>query len=47
MAGAAPWDFREARRRLEAKPKSSGEKLSSVEDAARRLRFGNPRCACR
>jgi glutaconate CoA-transferase, subunit A len=41
MAGAAPWDFREARRRLEAKPKSSGEKLGSVEDAARRVRDGD------
>jgi len=38
---AALWDFREARRRLEAKPKSSGEKLSSLEDAALRLGDGD------
>jgi glutaconate CoA-transferase subunit A len=31
---AQPYDFRDARRRLEAKPKSSGEKLSTLEDAA-------------
>jgi glutaconate CoA-transferase subunit A len=35
------WDFREARRRLEAKPKSSGEKLTSIEDAASRVKDGD------
>jgi glutaconate CoA-transferase subunit A len=35
------WDFREARRRLEAKPKSSGEKLTSLEDAAGRVKDGD------
>ena len=30
----AEYDFRAARRRLEAKPKSAGEKLTSLEDAA-------------
>src|SRR6266508_262712 len=35
------WDLREARRRLEAKPKSSGEKLTSIEDAASRVKDGD------
>jgi glutaconate CoA-transferase subunit A len=42
MGGAAePYDFRQARRRLEAKPKSSGEKLTSIEAAAARVRDGD------
>ncbi len=41
MAGAAPYDFRDARRRLEAKSKSSGEKLTSLESAAERVRDGD------
>jgi glutaconate CoA-transferase subunit A len=41
MAGAAEYDFRAARRRLEAKPKSSGEKLVSIEAAAARVRDGD------
>ena len=38
---AAPYDFREARRRLEAKAKSSGEKLTSIEDAVARVKDGD------
>ena len=38
---AAPYDFREARRRLEAKPKSSGEKLTSIEEAVARVKDGD------
>ncbi|MGH7389195.1 MAG: CoA transferase subunit A [Candidatus Rokuibacteriota bacterium] len=34
-------DFEAARRRLEAKAKSAGEKLTSVEDAAARIRDGD------
>ena len=34
------YDFRIARRRLEAKPKSAGEKLASLEDAAARVPDG-------
>ena len=34
------YDFRVARRRLEAKPKSAGEKLVSLEDAAARVPDG-------
>jgi len=34
-------DFVAARRRLEAKPKSAGEKLTTLEDAARRVRDGD------
>src|SRR4029453_238111 len=34
------YDFRAARRRLEAKPKSAGEKLVSLEDAAARVPDG-------
>ncbi len=41
MAGAAEYDFRAARRRLEAKPKSSGEKLVAIEAAAARVRDGD------
>jgi glutaconate CoA-transferase subunit A len=36
-----PWDFRAARRRIEAKPKSAGEKLTSLEDAASRVADGD------
>ena len=36
----AEYDFRAARRRLEAKPKSAGEKLTSLEDAAARVPDG-------
>jgi glutaconate CoA-transferase subunit A len=36
----AEYDFRTARRRLEAKPKSAGEKLTSLEDAAARVPDG-------
>ncbi len=39
--GAEAWDFRQARRRLEAKPKSSGEKLAPIEAAAARVRDGD------
>jgi glutaconate CoA-transferase, subunit A len=35
------YDFRAARRKLEAKPKSAGEKLSTVEDAVARVRDGD------
>jgi glutaconate CoA-transferase subunit A len=35
------YDFRAARRKLEAKPKSSGEKLTTVEDAVTRVRDGD------
>jgi glutaconate CoA-transferase subunit A len=38
---AAPWDFRAARLRLEAKPKSSGEKLAALADAAALVRDGD------
>ena len=38
---AEPYDFREARKKLEAKPKSSGEKLSSIEDAAALVKDGD------
>jgi glutaconate CoA-transferase subunit A len=38
---AAEYDFVAARRRLEAKPKSAAEKLTSVEDAARRVQDGD------
>jgi glutaconate CoA-transferase, subunit A len=34
-------DFAAARRRLEAKPKSAGEKLTSLDDAAARVRDGD------
>jgi len=37
----AEHDFVAARRRLEAKPKSAGEKLTTLEDAARRVRDGD------
>ncbi len=37
----ADYDFVAARRRLEAKPKSAGEKLTTVEDAVRRVRDGD------
>ena len=36
-----PADFVEARRRLEAKPRVAGEKLTALEDAARRVRDGD------
>ncbi len=38
---AAEYDFIAARRRLEAKGKSAGEKLTSVDDAARRVHDGD------
>ena len=38
---AADWDFVAARRRLESKAKSAGEKLTSVEDAAARVADGD------
>ncbi len=38
---AAEYDFVAARRRLEAKPKSAGEKLTSLDDAAGRVRDGD------
>jgi glutaconate CoA-transferase subunit A len=42
MAGAAaPFDFRDARRRIEAKPKSSADKLTSLDDAAGRVHDGD------
>ena len=37
----AEWDFVGARRRLEAKPKSAGEKLTSLDDAAARVVDGD------
>lgn len=37
----ASWDFVAARRRLEAKPKPTGDKLTSLEDAATRVRDGD------
>jgi glutaconate CoA-transferase subunit A len=37
----AAFDFRAARRALEAKAKSAGEKLTSLEDAARRVQDGD------
>ena len=37
----AEYDFVAARRRLEAKPKSAGEKLTTLEDTARRVRDGD------
>ncbi len=40
-ARAAAFDFRAARRKLEAKPKSSGEKLTSIENAASLVRDGD------
>jgi glutaconate CoA-transferase, subunit A len=41
MPDARLYDFRVARRRLEDKPKSSGEKLTTVEDAVARVRDGD------
>jgi glutaconate CoA-transferase, subunit A len=41
MPDARLYDFRAARRKLEAKPKSSGEKLTTVEDAATRVQDGD------
>lgn len=38
---AAAVDFEDARRRLEAKPKSAGDKLTSLDDAAARVRDGD------
>ena len=38
---AREFDFRAARRRLEAKPKSAGDKLTSLEDAVARVRDGD------
>ncbi len=38
---AAEYDYLAARRRLEAKAKSAGEKLTTVEDAAARVRDGD------
>src|SRR5262245_66038324 len=38
---AAEYDFVAARRRLEAKDKSAGEKLTTLEDAAARVGDGN------
>ena len=35
------YDFTAARRRLEAKPKSAGPKLGSLEDVAARVRDGD------
>jgi len=37
----AEYDFVAARRRLEGKPKSAGEKLTTVEDAVARVKDGN------
>ena len=37
----AEYDFIAARRRLEAKPKTAGEKLTSLDDAAARVRDGD------
>jgi len=37
----AEWDFIAARRRLEAKPKSAGDKLTSIDDAASRVSDGD------
>jgi glutaconate CoA-transferase subunit A len=37
----AEYDFIAARRRLEAKPKSAGEKLTSLDDAARHVQDGD------
>src|SRR5207248_9738308 len=37
----AEWDFIAARRRLEAKPKSAGDKLTSIDDAAARVTEGD------
>ena len=37
----AEWDFVAARRRLESKPKSAGDKLTSLEDAAARVADGD------
>ena len=37
----ADWDFIAARRRLESKPKSAGDKLTSVEDAVARIADGD------
>ena len=34
-------DFVEARRRLEAKPRAGGEKLTTLEEAARRIKDGD------
>jgi glutaconate CoA-transferase, subunit A len=41
MAEARFYDFRAARRKLEAKPKSSGEKLTTLEDAGAHVRDGD------
>ena len=38
---SADWDFVAARRRLEDKPKSAGEKLTSLDDAAARVSDGD------
>ena len=38
---SAEWDFIAARRRLEDKPKSAGEKLTSIDDAAARVADGD------
>jgi glutaconate CoA-transferase subunit A len=38
---SAEWDFVAARRRLEDKPKSAGEKLTSLDDAAARVADGD------
>jgi glutaconate CoA-transferase subunit A len=38
---AADWDFVAARRRLEAKPKSAGEKLTSLDDIGSRVADGD------
>src|SRR5262249_59910001 len=35
------WDFVAARRRLEEKPKSAGEKITSLDDAAARVSDGD------
>ena len=37
----AEWDFVAARRRLESKPKSAGDKLTSIDDAAARVLDGD------
>jgi glutaconate CoA-transferase subunit A len=37
----AEWDFVAARRRLESKPKSAGDKLTSIEDAVSRVADGD------
>ena len=35
------YDFQAARRRLEAKPKSAGEKLTTIDEAAARVKDGD------